>query len=162
MSNQTDNFQRLDEESQQETPTSLVPENIMYTYQLSKAVQFISLVDLFFNLLLTFINPIFLVLGMLSGLGYFGAQRYNKKFLWGFFSYQCLLIVLRFVYPFLLGDVSEAALATTWLMTLCIMALEGYLARFTYKFIQSIKLLSPEEHLRVQNIRVMNYQHIYW
>ena len=57
-----------------------------------------------------------------------------------------------------LEDISEAALATIWLMTLGIMAFEAYLARFTYKFIQSIKLLSPEEHLRVQNIREMNYQ----
>ena len=135
----------------------------MYTYQLSKAVQFISMVDLVFNLLFTFINPMFLVLAMLSSLGYFGAKHYNRKFLWGFFSYQCLIIVLRFIYPFVfLQDESGSAVAATWIMTLCMMTLEAYLARFTYKFIKAINLLSPEEHLRVLNIREMNYHHLYW
>ena len=86
----------------------------------------------------------------------------NGMILWGFFSYQCLVIIIRFIFPFVLGDVSDAALASVWLMTICIMALEAYLARFTYKFIKAINLLSPEEHLRVQNIREMNYQHLYW
>ena len=120
MSNQTEGFQRLDEESQQTRQTSLIPEKIRYTYQLSKSVEFISTIDLFFNLLLTFVNPMFLVLGMLSGLGYFGSKRYNKNVLWGFFLYQCTVIVFRFGVPFFIYDISDTEIATIWLITIFI------------------------------------------
>lgn len=164
MNQQEGNFQRLEEGTYNEIAQQQVPDQITKTYQIAQTVKIISIIDIFFNLLAAFYNPLFLVCSMLSYVGYIGAKLYNKKMLWGYFGYQSALVIARFIIPIVITtrDTDNNTLASLWLISILLIMLEGYLARFTYTLIKSINNLTPEELLRLQHIREMRVQYVYW
>tara|TARA_B100001989_G_scaffold164330_1_gene118102 strand:+ start:507 stop:1100 length:594 start_codon:yes stop_codon:yes gene_type:complete len=67
-------------------------------WQYAKTIKYISCIDIFFCLLYSYrINWIFIFLGLMPLLGYYGSKEYNFKKTIIYFVYCMLLIILRII-----------------------------------------------------------------
>jgi hypothetical protein len=129
-------------------------------YRLSKTVQIFALIDICFGIFYAFFNWYFLIPLMVAIIGYQGAKKYQSCSVLTYSIYQILNNLIRlgltiWAYVLIRQDetINDYDIVNWQLaLTICLVLLGLYIARFSYRLYNAIKKLTPDQLLKVISI----------
>jgi len=138
---------------------------ILKSYKLSKSIKIFSFIDTVLNLFYVFFNPWYLIPSLISIIGYIGALKYISKCLYVYFVYQVIFMIIRMsigINSWGLNDYGTGELIINVILTIILTIFDIYISRFTYKLIRSLMSLDSMEILKLQNIKELKTNFLYW
>ena len=133
----------------EETGEIELSNNITKCYSLSITVKWLAWIDFLFSLLYAFGNLYFTIPIIMSYSGYIGAKNFNKRYTATYFSYICIINILRFTFFLDLflektGVERNNSYVDLSLVSICTF-IELWIARIIYRFYRSMNMLSSHE-----------------